>query len=76
MTTMCQSDAILNFRSKAMLESVVSRIFWVTEKVVGMGQNDSILNFYTCTSNESGTIACNFKDTKVRLMYGSCAAYV
>ncbi len=69
MTTMCQSDAILNFCNiedrefvpKAMLESLVSRIFWVTEKVVGNG---------------SGTIACNFVDTKIRLMYVSCVAFV
>ncbi len=51
----------------------MSRIFWVTKKVAGMVQSDGILNFFTCTSNGS---ACNFKYTKIRLMYGSCAAYV
>ncbi len=54
----------------------MSTIFWVTEKVAGMAQSDDILNFCTCTSNDSGIIACTFKETNIRLMYGSCVAYV
>ncbi len=41
-----------------------------------MVQNDGIFNFCTCISIGSGTIACNFKDTNIRLMYVSCVAYV
>ncbi len=48
----------------------------MTEKVAGMGQSDGILNFCTCTSKWSGTIACNFAETKIRLMYVPCGAYV
>ncbi len=51
-----QSDAILNFCniedrefvSKALLKSLVTRIFWMTEKAVGMGQNDGEWVWHNC----------------------------
>ncbi len=69
---------ISDFVPNGKFEDLMSRIFCVTDKMATMCQSDAILMFCNIEDREfvPKAIACYFKETKIRLMYGSCAAYV